>query len=72
MNKNVFPRDEAINAYPGSMTDEKAEILDSNENKQLRTITLHDGTNSHKAEKYQREKSFRKTETVSLETILEI
>ena len=46
MNKNVFRHDEAINAYPGSMTDEKAEILDSNENKQLRTITLQDGTNS--------------------------
>ena len=36
----------AIHAYPGSTTDEKAGILDSYANKQLRTIILQDGTNS--------------------------
>ena len=46
INQNDFPRDVAIHAYPGSTTDEKAGILDSYENKQLRTITLQDGTNS--------------------------
>ena len=45
-NQNDLFRDVAIHAYPGSTTDEKAGILDSYENKQLRTITLQDGTNS--------------------------
>ena len=46
INQNDLPRDVAIHAYPGSTTEEKAGILDSYENKQLRTITLQDGTNS--------------------------
>ena len=46
IDQNDLPRDVAIHAYPGSTTEEKAEILDSYENKQLRTITLQDGTNS--------------------------
>ena len=46
INQNDLLSDVAIHAYPGSTTDEKAGILDSNENKQLRTITLQDGTNS--------------------------
>ena len=44
INQNDLPRDVAIHAYPGSTTDEKAGILDSYKNKQLRTITLQDGT----------------------------
>ena len=36
----------AIHAYPGSTTDEKAGILDSYKNKQLRKITLQDGRSS--------------------------
>ena len=43
INQNDLPRDVAIHAYPGSTTHEKAGILDSYENKQLRTITLQDG-----------------------------
>ena len=46
INQNDLPRDVAIHAYPRSTTEEKAGILDSYENKQLRTITLQDGTNS--------------------------
>ena len=46
INQNDLPRDVAIHAYPGSTTDEKAGKLDSYESKQLRTITLQDGTNS--------------------------
>ena len=46
INQNDLPRVVAIHAYPGSTTDEKAEILDSYENKQLRTITLQHGTSS--------------------------
>ena len=46
INQNDLPRDVAILAYPGSTTEEKAGILDYNKNKQLRTITLQDGTNS--------------------------
>ena len=46
INQNDLPRDLAVHAYPGSMTDEKARILDSYENKQLRTITFQDGTSS--------------------------
>ena len=42
INQNDFP----IHAYPVSTTDEKAGTLDLNENKQLRPITLQDGTNS--------------------------
>ena len=44
--QNDLPRDVAINAYPGSTTDGKAGVLDSYGNKQPRTITLQDGTNS--------------------------
>ena len=46
INQKDLLRDVAIHAYSGSTTDEKAGILDLYENKQLRTITLQDGTNS--------------------------
>ena len=46
INQNDLPRDVAIHAYPGSTTDEKAGILESYKNKQLRTITLQDGIKS--------------------------
>ena len=46
INQNDIPRDVAIHAYSGTTTDEKPGVLDSYENKQLRRITLQDGTNS--------------------------
>ena len=62
----------AIHAYPGSTTDEKAGILDSYENKQQRTITLQDGTNSLLKKGSIKVKTFRKTETVGGENSFEI
>ena len=73
INQNDLPRDVAIHAYPGSTTDEKAGILDSNENKQLRTITLQDGTNSLLKQRSVNVKNhFEKHKTVSWEIIVYI